>query len=205
MAINTDRLFLAALLIITLLISGCAGRGSVPEDHFYRLPDIRPTKTYDEHVFNASFGIAPLRAQGLTGDRAILYVDASRPFEIQRYYYHHWTDSPPALIQEHLLGYLRTSGIAAEVSRYEPGMQAGAIIDGTLLHFERVIGSDGISVEVALELDFRNRDNVTSWHKEYHVTVPVKNASLHATIEGFGAALQRIFDAFTTDLVSKLG
>jgi cholesterol transport system auxiliary component len=193
-----------SLLVGTVLISGCASRTSVPDDHFYQLPGILPVKIFDDYLINGTVAMAPLHSDGLHGERAILYIDSNLPLELHRYHYHHWTESPPRLVQESLLKYLRESRLAPNVVRYDPGGQVDGVIKGTLLHFERITGQEGIKVEVALELEYSNQKLHQSWHKEYNVTLPVKNSSLHSTVEGFGSALQQIFNAFTQDLMSDL-
>jgi len=192
------------MLIGTALISGCAGRTNVPDDHFYQLPEILPTNSFNDYPVNGTVGVAPLHSDGLHGERAILYIDSKLPLELHRYHYHHWTESPPRLIRESLLKYLRESRLAPSVIRYEPGGQVDGVISGKLIHFERITGPDGIKVEVALELEYNNQKLHQSWHEEYNITLPVKNSSLHNTIEVFGAALQKIFDVFTSDLASNL-
>jgi len=188
------------LLIGITLMAGCAGRTKVPDDHFYQLPEFLPTRIFNDHVINTTIAVAPLRSDGLHGERAILYVNSNRPLELHRYHYHHWTESPPRLIQESLLKYLRQSSLVSNVVRYDPGENIDCMINGTLHHFERIVDADGIKVEVVLELEYSNQDPGKTWHKEYSVTLPIKNASLHSTIEGFGSALQQIFDTFINDL-----
>jgi len=192
------------LVISMALIIGCAGRTTVPEDHFYQLPDLLAPKTFSSNQTKVIIGIDSLRSDGLHGERAILYIDADNPLELKRYHYYHWTDSPPRLVQLSLLNYLRKAGFADNVVRYDPGKQVDGTINGTLLHFERIIGAGGIKVDVALDLEYNDKDQHKSWHKEYRVVVPVKDAALHTSIEAFGAALQQIFDAFATDLMSNL-
>lgn len=182
------------------LLVGCAGHTTVPDDHFYNLPDISPAKIFDKPLIDLTIGVGQLRSDGLHGERAILYIDSHRPLELHRYHYHHWKDSPSRLIQQGLLQYLRESNLAVNIVRYDPGIPPDGIISGTLLHFERIIGTDDIKVDVALELEYNNQKLKQTWHKEYRVTLPIKNSSLHSTIEGFGSALQQIFDIFTEDL-----
>lgn len=197
------RSYIMLLLIGMISISGCVGRGAaVPDDHFYQLPEILPEKTFDDHLVNNTIAVEPFRSDGLHGERAILYVNSQRPLELQRYHYYHWTASPPRLIQESLLKYLRKSRLARNVVRHDPVKQVDGIISGTLLHFERITGPGGIKVDVALELEYDDQKLHQTWHKEYHVTLPVRNSSLHATIEGFGSALQQIFDTFVEELKS---
>ena len=190
--------------ITLVFIAGCAGRTTVPEDHFYQLPEIGPVMIYDSGQIDITIGVDSLRSDGLHGERAILFINTDTPLELHRYHYHHWTDSPPRLIQESLLKYLRKSRLAQNVVRYEPGQHMDGTIEGTLLHFERIIGPNGINVEVALDLGYLDQKHHLAWHKEYHATAYIKDSALHSSIEGFGTALQQIFDTFAKDLMSKL-
>jgi len=193
-------------LLMPLIVMGCAGRTTVPDDHFYQLPEILPAIKQEAHLINGTLGIAPLRSDGLHRERAILYVNSDHPLELHRYRYHHWTDSPPRLVQESLLKYLRETRIAANVSRHTPGMQADGLIRGRLAQFKRIIDNNDIKVSVTLELEYGDQHNpgANRLNREYSALIPLKDSSLHSSIEGFGKALQQIYDAFLEDMQLEL-
>ena len=84
-----------SLIFAAVMITGCAGSGAVPDDHFYQLPEIIPPKSFTTPRTDVIIGVDSLRSDGLHGERAILYINADSPLEIRRYHYHYWTDSPP--------------------------------------------------------------------------------------------------------------
>ena len=77
------------MIFAMVLITGCAGRSTVPDDHFYQLPEILPLKTSTSRQTEVIIGIDSLRSDGLHGERAVLYVDADNPLELRRYHYHY--------------------------------------------------------------------------------------------------------------------
>ena len=106
-----------ALLTFVLVLSGCFGGGSeVPQDNFYRLTDITSAKQLTSPF--EVVAVATLKSDALHRERAILYSDVKQPLNIKRYHYHHWTQVPNELVQDHLIEYLRKAEFAPRMVRY---------------------------------------------------------------------------------------
>jgi ABC-type uncharacterized transport system auxiliary subunit len=195
-------LFLFILVFAVLGLVACTTTVQIPEDKYYRLPEARPLIPLDRPFVEGVLGVAPLNADSLHRERAIIYVDPEHPLQLNPYHYHFWVESPVYLIQEHLLTYFRAVGLATRVVRFEPGMRVDALVKGTLQRFERIVENNGIKVSVALELEFidQHRRDTQSWSKEYSETEQAADATMDATIEAFGNALNRIYTEFTRDL-----
>lgn len=86
---------------------------------------------YVSGQINVTIRVDLLRSDGLHDEMTILYTNTDTPLELHRYHYNHWTDSPPRLIQESLLKYLRKPRLVQNVMRYDPGQQMDGTIDGT--------------------------------------------------------------------------
>lgn len=190
-----------------LVLTGCfGGNAQVPQDHFYRLPEVKKTKPLGAPVTKGVVGVKALRSDGLHRERTMLYIEHDQPLEIHRYHYHHWTNTPARLIQENMLDYLGKIGFASDVIRYRPGMKVDAVLKGRLLRFERLLNASGIQVIVSIELSYdpKAKQLQKGFHKEYTVTLDAQGTSIHDTAKTFGAALQQIYQSFIKDITETL-
>lgn len=201
---------LLSVLSLLGLLSACGlGGANVPETHFYRLPTINvPAQPQQfKHLV-----IHPLQASGLYHERAMLYTEQARPLQLQRYHYHLWAEKPAELIGKALYQGLRSSGIAAELSRGQLQPEQAVVIDSRIEQFERLIladsGADGVKVQVALQFSVRGAAQGDSgrddqWVKTYSAEVAVPSQRMHDTAEAYGEALQQIMQQLVADLVVK--
>lgn len=189
------------LLIIVFVIAlpGCFGGGAeIPQDNFYRLNDI-----ISAHKVGRLFqvlAVAPLKSDALHHERAILYSDAEQPLKIKRYHYHHWTQVPNELIQEHLIDYLKKTDIASQVVRYGEVARVDARVSGYIKSFERVLNAGEIKVRVELELELDTlgaKRQHFQWTYKAEKTVP--DNSMHASVESFSTVLEEIYRKFVND------
>lgn len=183
------------------MLGACFGGGqSIPQDQFYRLAPV----SYDGArlpPIAKVIAVSPLESDGLHRERAILYSQAQTPLKLQRYHYYHWTQIPPTLIQDQLVDYLRTSGIAAQVSRYGEQSNINAEIGGEIKRFERVIGTSQTSVVVELELFYKTRGSKPRFYQQvYAQEVVVSDSSMHASAQAFSQALLAIYTQFLKDI-----
>ena len=87
-----------SILICVFLLSGCMGQTTVPEDHYYRLPEIAPDNRINKPVIEGTLGVELFQLIGIPNTRSMLYVDPIHPNELKQYHYRHWVDSPQKLI-----------------------------------------------------------------------------------------------------------
>lgn len=197
------RLFVPC--IVAALTAACVGRqATVPEDVYYRLPDPRPAEDLSRPLVRGQLSVSRIETRGLHQERALLYADANHPNELRRYHYHHWTDTPGRVVQQHLIAYMRAVGAAGSVTRHEPGMAADAAVSGRLLRFERVLDG-GAGVVVAVELSYREPpSDAARLSREYTVRRRARDRTMAATVETFGAALQEVYRQFLDDVQEVL-
>ena len=207
MMISRFPMYLIKYVVLTgcLTLTGCAGFSSspIPEDHFYRLPEVTPATVLNTALIKGTLGVASLTSNGLYRERSLLYINQLQPLELHQYHYYYWTDTPTRLIQENFLSFLRISGLGNKIIRFEPGADADAWISGKLLRFERILDQNNAKVMVAIELQFFVKDKQQAqFNKEYVVTMPTQNLSMYSTVEAFGGALRRIYHEFIEDLLT---
>lgn len=185
-----------------LLLTSCFGGGAeIPQDNFYRLADISTSvKEFDKISFEV-LAVESLKSDTLHRERAILYSDANQPLHLRRYHYHHWTQVPNQLIQEHLISYLRKRAVAKRVMRYGEATQSDANITGRIKRFERVIKNNQTVVQVELELHMETMSSPRRYlQNEYLEEMTAKDASIHATVTALSLSLEKIYARFMTDV-----
>ncbi len=194
------------LLLPVLLLTACFGGGeTIPQDQFYRLSESKyPDKTLPPIA--AVLAVSTPDSDVLHRERAMLYSHADEPLKLERYHYHHWTHIPARMIQDHLIDYLRTTGLATQVVRYGEQARIDAQIGGQLRRFERVLGSGHASVVVQLELFYRGRSgNKLSVQNVYTQQINVTDDSMHTTAAAFSQALEKIYSDFVRDIAAQSG
>lgn len=193
------------LLIINNIVSCSLGGGPAPQDHYYRLPEVKldglnesAAATYKNIV------IKPVKATGLYHERAILFIESDKPLELQRYHYSFWASTPAELSHNALYQGLQSSGIVTHVSRGLSELRPDYIIDTRIVQFERFIENSAVNIQLALEISVRSgQPSGLMWTKRYSVNKPLETNDMHASAEAFGEALKEISALLVNDLVNK--
>jgi len=194
------------ILMSAFLLTACFGGGeTIPQDQFYRLAEVTYHGKPVPSLVNV-LAVSVPDSDVLHRERAILFSHVDEPLKLQRYHYHHWTHIPTKMIQDNLIDFLRTSGIAGEVIRYGERSRIDAEIGGQLRRFERVLGSGTAQVVVELELFFHSRNgNKFSLQKVYKQQLDVKDDAMHASAAAFSKALEKIYTDFIEDIRTQSG
>ena len=190
------------ILLFLSLLTGCFGGGEVvPQDQFYHLADISENISRVSKPFGV-VAVTTLQSDALHRERTILYSEQSTPLKMNRYHYHHWTNAPGQLIQEHLIAYLRKTGFASDVIRYGEQSRIDAQINGYIHRFERIVGQGSPKVEIRLELSYVSRaPGVTrNLIREYSFEQVTADDSMHASVDAFSRGLQEIYARFVADI-----
>lgn len=191
---------LPILLALVLLLSGCVG-GAPPADRFYRLdvaaPPVQPAPLLPGVVEVTRFG-----AEGMTGDRALLYSYQNNPGEERRYSYDMWVEPPPVLVQDQLVRALRHARIANLVVTSDLRVAPDYIIEGRLRRFEQLAGPQpAVMVEADIGV-VRLHGNELLMLNTYRVEKPAKTQEAPDAVDAFQAALTEVFARFVTDLAA---
>lgn len=197
---------LMLLLILVNALQSCSlGGGPAPQDHFYRLPEV----VLNSQVEGAAgvyknIVVKPVKSSGLYHERAILFIESDKPLELQRYHYSFWATTPAELVHNALYQGLQSSGIAITVSRDISETRPDFIIDSRIVHFERFIDAQNVTVEVALEISVRSGNpGVPAEVKRYKASETVQAMDMHASAEAFGKALSKIVKQLVAELADK--
>jgi len=198
------RIFIL-LLIINSIVACSLGGGPAPQDHYYRLPEVKldglneSTAATYKHIV-----IKPVKATGLYHERAILFIESDKPLELQRYHYSFWSSTPAELSHNALYQGLQSSGIVTHVSRNLSELRPDYIIDTRIIQFERFIDNSTVNIQLALEVSVRSgQPSGLMWTKRYKVNKQLETHDMHASAEAFGEAFKEISALLVNDLVSN--
>lgn len=186
-----------ALLLGTISLTSCGiSGGTIPQDHFYRLPAVETAS----HTPQNNIIIKPVRVDGLYYERAMLYVEQDQPLELKRYHYHYWVETPASLIHKYLNSYFLESGLMDEESKLKT---AHMILNPTLLNYERIVSEGKADAYVKLHFELQsNTDKDKFFTRTYEARVAASSMTMHDTVSAFGKALDEIAKALVIDLQS---
>ncbi|MFW2374859.1 MAG: ABC-type transport auxiliary lipoprotein family protein [Gammaproteobacteria bacterium] len=187
-------------ILFILVLSACSISGEpVPQDHFYRLPQVN-IETRNTSVLD-SLQLVSVTADGLYNERNLLYVDASRPLEVGRYHYHYWVESPLTLVAKYLAEAIKTSNVAMQFTGPKDKASVNARMSIQIVRFERIIDDSGYSVRVGLLVDMDYRQaNPGHWQKLYQLDQAVDSSDMQDSVRAFGEALNSISRMLIKDL-----
>ena len=189
-------------LWLALFLNGCAGTGSVPEDHFYRLATLSVERPFEQPPLAGVLRVERMEAVGVLRDRALLYSHADTPQQLQRHHYHYWTGAPTALVRDQLVQYLRDSGLAGLVAVDPMGRHADLHLHLELRDFSRRLHSDEratVRVELGLIAQPAGREPPLLVQR-YAREVVAANGSPAAAVTAFDVALAEIYGEMVRDL-----
>ena len=188
-----------ALLALTVL-AGC-GSPTVPDFTYYRLPSPEPLPQSPALLFRESIVVDVFGADGLYADQALIYGLDDSAQELRQYHYQLWTDPPTRILQRRLIQQLRGAKISAQVTDELPASSVAVRISGVILRFDRIpIAAGGFNAVVALKLRADAPGGEPLLDEYYRAELPASGASVKATVDAYGAALDQIYAQFYADL-----
>src|SRR3569623_308314 len=99
-------------LAVVVLVAACSAP-TVPKEQYFRLVAAPATEKL-AHPFAGIVEAAPLGADGVTGERPLLYT-ANGGTKLEQRNYAYWTELPTAMIRDQLVAYQRSAGAADQV------------------------------------------------------------------------------------------
>lgn len=188
------RKFIFFFIVITL--SACSAQPPVPEDHFYRLPAINLATT---SVIADELAVKRFLADGLHSERAILYSNDKAPLQLKQYHYHHWTDTPPRMLQENVISALRGAGIAQNVMNYDAAVRSQFTLRGKIRKFEQFKKGNDSVVLIDVELRVDDRSGKALLIKDYAIEQAASSSTPHDLVSAFGKGIETILNNFVRD------
>ena len=194
--------FFSISIVTIYFCVACLGSSTVPEDHYYLLPEKKANINRLDSPVVDSVAVAQVIAEGLYRERSILFIKAKSPLELRQYHYRHWAKAPSYLLQDDIVELFRQANYAKDVVRYDPKSPAAIIVKGHLLRFEQIIETTESSVNVVMEFEvIKNEpEQNEKWRKVYEIREKTEGESIHNIVEAFGRALSKIYSIFLSDL-----
>ena len=184
-------------------LTACSTAPTVPQDNFYRITP-KPTSIQQGTMLKgATIEVARFVADGSVSNRPILYSSASNPNSVSEFNYHFWIESPPTLIKDALVSYMRAAGVAERVVTPEMRVSSDYSVLGRIKRLEIYTGSKYVGVasfEIGLR---RNSDGELMVLNEYESRVEAKNHSVGSVITAVEKATEEVFSRFVADISTK--
>src|SRR5581483_3073322 len=137
------------LLIGALALAACAAP-EVPKEQYFRLIATMATAKVG-HPLPGIVEAAPFAADGVTGERPLLFTDNGGT-KLEQRNYAYWVNPPIQMLRDQMIAYLRSAGIADQVVPSELRIEAGYRIQGNIKRLEQAIAGKKSSGVIELEL-----------------------------------------------------
>lgn len=196
-----SRLRRGGWLPAVLFLTACTAPSPLPDFRYYALPEPTAVPAMAKPLFGFPVVIDYLRAEGVRGERPILYTSASDRIKLLQYHYQLWSEPPTTLVQQFLIRKLDGSRMAPLVTDQLSLRLAALRFTGDLLRFERVrIGEQwSAAVEVRLRA-LSSHGEMPLLDRAYRAEVPAADENLESSVAAFQQALDRIGDQLIDDL-----
>ena len=188
-------------LVALVLIAACAAP-TVPKEQYFRLIATPATEKL-AHPFTGIVEAAPLSADGVTGERPLLYT-ANGGTKLEQRNYAYWTELPTAMIRDQMVAYLRSAGAAEQVVPSELRIGALYRIQGEIKRLEQSAGDKNDTG--ILELELSVIDETTDqliMSKVYRAETPAADHSIDGAVAALNAGLQDVLKRFAADIDAR--
>lgn len=187
-------------MLLSSLLGACALSEAPPGDHFYRLDVPVPSARFERPPLPGMLEVARMAADGLVGDRAVVYVQADQPHEVFDYNYHFWNQPPGDMVQDQLIRFLRAANAADRVLSPDLRIPPDYVVEGRIRRFEQRFDG-GVAMVVELELGLvRVADQNLLLLKSYRTAQPAPSDTVADAAAATNTALAAIFAEFAADL-----
>jgi ABC-type uncharacterized transport system auxiliary subunit len=189
------------LAVTTSLVQGGCLSDPVPADRFYRLEVPDAAARLEVPRLGGRLLVDSPRGDGMTLERLMLHRDASDPSRVKRAGYDHWVDSPPAMVQQAVVKFLRSANAAEIVITPAMRLDADFHLAGRVNRFELLAGEGAPRATIELEFSLvRLEDRKLLLLKTYREEEDVGGSGVGDSVEAFSRALHRILRRLTLDL-----
>jgi ABC-type uncharacterized transport system auxiliary subunit len=199
----TRKLDTALVLIVTIVLFGCAQPQPAPKDNYYRFgfeqSQLQISQS-TEPKLNGIVEIDRFSADGLVAGRSIVYSESNKPNQLMEYNYHFWTEPPTILLRDQLITHLRAAGIAKTVVTAEMRVAPDFVISGKIKRFEQVRdASPHFILEMELGLRHGGTDTLIHWGT-YRKKVAAEGATVANGVKAAKIALSEVYAEYIRDL-----
>ncbi|MEX0695483.1 MAG: ABC-type transport auxiliary lipoprotein family protein [Rhodospirillales bacterium] len=188
------------IVVMGLVLAGCAAQPPVPVDKYYRLQAVFAAAPLPAQKFPGNLEIDRFTADGLTAGRPIVYIDSANTNQLLEYHYHFWTQPPTIMLRDELVSYLRAAGISGNVVIPEMRLRTDYVMTGRILKLEQVLGAPN-RARLELEISLRQPDSgKLLFLKTYVHETTQSSAGVSAAVTGLNEALNVIYSDLLADL-----
>ena len=196
------RLTRGFLLTLGLAALVACSVDPVPDVTYFRLPAPEALAKADKPLSALPIEVETFRGEGIYAEQALLYATTPQADALRAFHYQLWGDPPSRALQARLTGMLRQSGIAPLVTDRLPASTPALRVHGRIVRFERVPRDGGFTAVVVLEMRVDQDQGEPLLERAYRAEMPAADASITATVDAFGRAIDRDFAAFYADLAA---
>ena len=194
---------LIPVFALALVLTACASAPPVPEDQFYRLKAVLPSKPAAKPLFPGTIEVDRFVADGLTAGRPIVYSEAGKPYQVKEFHYHFWTQPPTVMLRDELVSYLRQAKVSSTVVTPEMRVPPDFVLTGKIKRLEKITGASPKAV-LELELGLRKATGgKLIFLDTYQIESPSDGSGVDDAVKSLNKSLSAIYDQFVADL-SKL-
>ena len=195
------RVFALAAVVAALGLTACMAP-PVPKEQYFRLV-ATPAAEKLAHPLTGILEVAPLAADGVAGERPLLFT-ANGGLKLEQRNYAYWTDLPTALIRDQMIAYLRGAGAADQVVASELRIGAAWRIQGDIKRLEQSAGDKADTGIIELELSLIDEsDDHLVLSKVYRSEQPAADHGIDAAATALNAGLADVLKRFVADLDAR--
>lgn len=195
------RAFSFLPVVAFVVTAGCMAP-NVPKEQYFRMVATPATEKL-AHPFVGILEASPLGADGVTGERPLLYT-ANGGVKLEQRNYAYWTELPTSMIRDQLVTYLRSAGAAEQVVASELRIGAAYRVQGEIKRLEQSAGkkNDIGILELELSVVDENTDQLVM-SKVYHSEQPAADHSIDAAVAALNVGLQDVLNRFAADIDAR--
>jgi ABC-type uncharacterized transport system auxiliary subunit len=178
-------------------VFGCA-TPDVPDDRFYRV-SLPEAASRGSTQLPGVLVVNRFLADGLISERPMVYGPVESPNQLRQYHYDYWVEPPTRMLQEELVRYLRSAGLAEKTVTPELRIRPDFELSGKVRRLEHLRGGPS-RVVVDIEFVLRSGRGGLLWVDEYHSEVEVGDSQVPTAVGAFDQAVAEIYASLLSDL-----
>jgi ABC-type uncharacterized transport system auxiliary subunit len=179
-------------LTIAASLTACAAP-EVPKEQYFRLV-AAPGNAHASKSLEGGIEIPPFDADGVMSERPLLFTaDGGQKLEQRNYAY--WTNSPPQMLRDQLVTYLRAAQLSSQIVPSELRVDTKYAIHGTVRRLEQTANPDGGTIEIELALLNRDKDEIIV-SKVFHVDQATGDTNIDPAVTALNTGMNKIFHDF---------
>ena len=190
-----------ALILLIVSLTACSP-ASVPDVTYFRLPPPTPLPHADKPLTSLPIEVQVFRAEGIYSEQALIYSTNDNATELRTYHYQLWGDPPSRGLQSRLTNMLRSSGVSNLVTDTLPASDQALRLQGKIIRYERVQSGQAFSVHVAFDIRVEQDSGEPILEQTYTGDADAAGATIGATVQAFGVAVDQAFAKFYGDLAA---